>query len=154
MKSYICDTCERSFTTSYGLTRHRNTTKKHASHQLSKNTENIYLCEVCKKEFDKVEEFTIHQKSCSYRSKKELEEASRSVLQSTTLAFVKVHDAVKVAFKEVNKAIHPLYQCESQNRTRKEKLECALDSITFYKYTQTLSMMVYSVMSLFCVMRL
>ena len=70
---------------------------------------------MCKKEYENIEEFTVHQKSCSNRSKRNFNDASRSVLQSTTLAFIKVHDAVKTAFEEVNKAVLPLYQCESQD---------------------------------------
>ena len=115
MKYYICETCEQTFTTPHNLARHRNTTKKHASHQSSNNIEHVYLCEVCKKEFNNIEEFTVHLKSCSYREKKDCKDASRSVLQSTTLAFIKVHDAVKAAFAEVNEAVFPFYQCHSQD---------------------------------------
>ena len=115
MKSYICETCEQSFTTSFNLIRHKNTTRKHASHQSCNIIENVYLCEVCNKEYENIDEFTVHQKSCSYRSKRNINDASRSVLQSTTLAFIKVHDAVKTAFEEVYKAVLPLYQCDIED---------------------------------------
>ena len=115
MKTYICESCEQSFTTSRSLARHRNTSKKHASHQSCNIIENVYLCGVCKKEFDNIDELTAHQKSRTYQPQKDFKDVSRSVLQSTTLAFIKVHDAVKTAFEEVNKAVLPLYQCESQD---------------------------------------
>ena len=92
--------------------RHKNGTRKHASLQMK---DNVYLCDVCKGEFDNVDELTMHRRSCNLLPKKDLKETCRSVLQSTTLAFVKVHDAVKAAFEEINKEVLPLYQCASND---------------------------------------
>ena len=84
---------------------------KHASLQLKDN--NVYLCDDCNGEFDNVDELTRHRRSCL--SKKDLKETCRSVLQSTTLAFVKVRDAVKAVFEEINKEVLPLYQFTSND---------------------------------------
>ena len=155
MKTYVCETCEQSFATSSNLRRQKNTSMKHLSLQLKHNA---YLCDVCKWEFDNVDELTRHRRSCYLLPKKDLNETCRSVLHSTTLDSVKVHDAVKAAFEEINKEVLPLYQCASndmkKDHTVKEILEYALKSNSFYMYTRTLSIMDFNGISSFCLMRL
>ena len=112
MKSYICETCGQSFTRSSDLIRHKNSTRKHASLQLK---DNVYLCDDCKGEFDNIDELTVHRRSCNLLPQKDLKETCRSVLQSTTFAFVKVQEAVKAAFEEIKKEVLPLYQCASNH---------------------------------------
>ena len=74
------------------------------NHAFLQLKDNVYLCDVFKGEFDDVEDLTVHWRSFC-----------RSVLQSTTLTFVKVRDAVKAAFEEINKEVLPLYQCVSND---------------------------------------
>ena len=54
-------------------------------------------------------------------SKKEAKAIGRSLMLTTTSAFVRVHDAVKSAFEEIREEIFPLYAGDGNRETTEQR---------------------------------
>ena len=108
-KLFTCETCDKTFTTAVGLSRHKQMTKTHDYVKRNECNEIVYECKVCRQEFKNPQVLFVHRRRHDVEPEKTAQGASRSVLLTTTLAFIRVHDAVKSAFDEIRTEVFPLY---------------------------------------------
>ena len=106
---FICETCGKTFLRSVDLHRHKKMTTTHDYVKRNECNEIVYECEVCRQEFKNPQVLFVHRRRHDVEPEKTAQGASRSVLLTTTLAFIRVHDAVKSAFYEIRKEVFTLY---------------------------------------------
>ena len=110
-KLFTCETCDKTFVKAKDLSRHMKMTTTHDL--IIKNTINgtVFVCDVCRQEFKDAKYLFAHRRNVQHdrETEKVAQDAGRSVILTTTLAFVRVHDAVKSAFEQIHEEVFPLY---------------------------------------------
>ena len=108
-KLFICETCGKTFLRSVDLHRHKKMTTTHDFIKRNECNEIVYECEVCRHEFKNPQVLLAHRRRHDFEPEKTVQGASQSLMMTTTLAFLKVHDAVTATFDEIRKEVFPLY---------------------------------------------
>ena len=124
-KLYICEKCERTFKSASDLARHKTMTTTHDL--IIKNTINgtVFVCDACLQEFKDAQYLFAHRRHVQHdqETEKVVKDVRRSLILTTTSAFVRVHDAVKCAFEEIREEIILLYAADGNREATNERIE-------------------------------
>ena len=110
-KLFSCETCDKTFVKASDLSRHKKMTTAHDLIIKNTNNETVFVCGVCRKEFKDAQYLFAHRRNVQHDrgTEKIAQDTDRSVILTNTLAFVRVHDAVKSAFEQIHEEVFPLY---------------------------------------------
>ena len=104
-KLFVCERCDKTFRSLRDLDVHKARTKTHDYVKRNQHNEVVYKCDVCNHEFKYAANLVAHRKNFKHESKNLEDRNHPTVVVSTTLAFLKVHDAITAAFKENSRGI-------------------------------------------------